>query len=101
MFHREKLASSTGESPQAITLALGQISNTFSVLLMSSIQIYAPLNRMLHQFARVSQRQLLLYMCLVGFNGLHAEVQLICYLPGAMSRANQPKHFQLAVRQVH
>ena len=50
--------------------------------------VHVPLNRVLHQFAGAAQRQLFLDMRLVGFHGLHAEVQFFGDLPGAVTFAD-------------
>jgi len=59
----------------------------------------APFNRVLHEFARTSEGELFLYMSLIGFDGLYAEVQSLGNLTGSVAFANQTKDLEFTVRQ--
>ena len=59
-----------------------------------------PLDRVLHQFARILQRQLVLDVGLVGLHGLDAEVQFFGDLPRAVAFADQAEDFQFAVGKI-
>ena len=56
-----------------------------------------PLNRVLEQLGSISQIQLVLDMCSVGFDSLYTQVQSLGYLTSPMTLADQTKHLQLTV----
>ena len=59
-----------------------------------------PLNRALHQFARILQGQLVFNVGLIRLHRLHAEVQFLGDLPGSVALADQPENLELPIRQV-
>ena len=56
-----------------------------------------PLDRVLDQFTAAAQGKFLLDVCLVGFNGLHAEVKFFGDFAGGAAFADQAKDFQFPI----
>jgi hypothetical protein len=55
-----------GESPMRAALQKAGLVRAF--------KIHGPLNRVLYQLARIPQRQFFFDVCLIGLDGLHAQV---------------------------
>jgi hypothetical protein len=58
------------------------------IRLIPAVQVHGPFDRVLHQFAGIAQRELFLDMSLIGLDGLNAQMQFVCNLPGPMSFTN-------------
>lgn len=64
------------------------------------LRLPLPMNRVLHQFGRILQIQLLLDVRPVGLDRFHAQVQFLGDLPGGEALANEGEYLKLAVAQV-
>jgi hypothetical protein len=55
---------------------------------------------MLDQLASIAEREFLLDMGLVGFDGFDAKVQFVCDAPRSVPFTDQTEHFQFPVREI-